>query len=256
MHKTQRLALTTLALAGLLAGCAKEPVPAKAPAPAPAPAAVETPKAHVAPVAKDPTPAPAAKSTATAVEKPVAEKPTEKPTVKPAEIVLGYDVGQKIPAYKSTVQRPDGAAAKSEPFDAHAVTKPTAYIVTSTTCPYCAVYTDRLKDLEKTYMAKGVDIVYVYSVRDQTEADKTAHYKTNGFTGGLIVETDAAFAKNLDVHKTPTVILTDAKGTIVYRGRIDDNAKPEKVTAHELADAIDATLAGKAVAVATTDPFG
>jgi thiol-disulfide isomerase/thioredoxin len=205
-------------------------------------------------VAKTPTqvPAPAAEPPAPAVAKPVAATPVEKP----AEIAVGFEVGQKIPAYKSTVQRPDGAASKSETFDAHAVTKPTAYIVTSTTCPYCAVYTDRLKELERTYIAKGVDIVYVYSVREQTEADKTAHYKSNGFTGGLIVETDAAFAKNLDVTKTPTAILTDAKGTIVYRGRIDDNAKPEKVTAHELADAIDATLAGKPVAVTKTEPFG
>lgn len=257
MHKHPRLLLTTFALAGLLAGCAKEHEAAKAPAPSapPAPAAAEAPAKPATPPA--PAPAPAAPA-APEANAPVAEAPAPAPApaAKPAEIAVGFEVGQRMPAYKNTVKRPDGAASKSEGFDTHAITKPTVYIVNSTTCPYCAVYVDRLKEIEKTYMAKGVDVVHVYPVREQTPEDKAAYHEKSGFQAGIIVDGDAAFAKGLDIKKTPTAILTDASGTILYRGRIDDNAKPEKVTAHELADAIDAALAGKPVAVTKTEPFG
>lgn len=214
------------------------------PAPAAAPAATAS-----APVAQ-PSAAPAAPAA-------VAEKPAAAPTTAPeAAPADGPEVGQRMPAYKNTVHRPGAASSEGQAFDTHATTKPTLYIANSTTCPYCTVYIDRMKALETAYMAKGVDVVHVYPVREQTAEAKAAHHAAKGFQGGMIVDQDAAFAKALEIHKTPTAILTDANGKIVYRGRIDDNAQAAKVHVHELADAIDATLAGKAVQVATTEPFG
>jgi peroxiredoxin len=285
MKHTTRLVLTVSALTGLLTACQAEhqekpahagngsSAAATAPVEAPAPKmASATPAAHEAPVAEAPAPtlpAPAApvacadpakcadmekcaaaESTAPA---PVAEKPVMEPG---AALVEGFAVGQRMPSYKNTVRRPGAGSADGEPFDTHATKKPTLYIANSTTCPYCTVYIDRLKALETAYMAKGVDIVHVYPVREQTAESKIAHHAAKGYQGGLITDQDAAFAKALDIHKTPTAILADASGKIVYRGRIDDNAKAEKVHVHELADAIDATLAGKTVQVATTEPFG
>jgi hypothetical protein len=271
MKHTTRLALTVSALTALLCACGSEqqekgaPVADKASAPAaaseahaapeaPAVAEAPAPKAEapaVAPAALEPAPA-ARTAEGPAVEKPAAETAKE-PEAPPA---VGYEVGKRIPAYKNTVRRPGAASSTGEAFDTHATTKPTLYIANSTTCPYCTAYIDRMKSLEKTYMEKGVDVVHVYPVREQTAESKAAHHAAKGFQGGLIDDKDAAFAKALDIHKTPTAILTDASGKIVYRGRIDDNAKAEKVHVHELADAIDATLAGKTVQVATTEPFG
>ena len=169
---------------------------------------------------------------------------------------LGPDVGDRIPAYRATVSRPGTPAATAASFDTHAATKPTLYIMNSTSCPYCTAYIGRMKDIEKTYMAKGIDVVHVYPVRDQTPADKAAYHAKNGFAGGLLVDADASFAKSLKINKTPTVVLTDAKGTITYRGRIDDNTKAQKVDARELALAIDAVLGGKPASVTKTEPFG
>ena len=154
------------------------------------------------------------------------------------------------------MRRPDAVSAKVEQFDTNAQTKPTLYIMNSTTCPYCTAYIDRMKAIETTYMAKGVDVVHVYPMQAQSAAEKIAHHAKEGFKGGLIDDSASEFAKALDIDKTPTAILTDAKGTIVYRGRIDDNAKADRVKVRELADAIDLTLAGKAVEVSTTEPFG
>ena len=217
MRNTTRLALTTFSLALVLAGCGEE----KRPAPAPA-------------AGGDTAAAPAAA--------PVLEE--------------GPDVGQAIPQYKNNVRRPDAVSAKVEPFDTKAQSKPTLYIMNSTDCPYCTAYIDRMKAIEKTYMAKGVDVVHVYPMQAQSAAQKIEHHTKQGFQGGLIDDTVSEFAKILDVEKTPTAILTDAKGTIVYRGRIDDNAKADRVKVNELADALDLTLAGKPVEVSTTEPFG
>ena len=283
-HPTRAL-FTVSALTALLCACGsehQEKATATAPTEAPAarlsssPSAAETPGADApAPLlpssaapadcadpaaCKDPAACadkaqPAAMEAAAAA--PVAEKPAAETAKAPeAALVEGFAVGQRIPAYKNTVRRPGAGSADGEPFDTHAVKKPTLYIANSTTCPYCAVYIDRLKALETTYMAKGVDVVHVYPVREQTAESKIAHHAAKGYQGGLITDQDATFAKALDIHKTPTAILTDASGKIVYRGRIDDNAKAEKVHVRELADAIDATLAGKTVQVATTEPFG
>jgi peroxiredoxin len=268
MKHPTRLTLTLSALTALLCACQAEQQEKQAPAPAngsssaaaaeaPAPRAEAAPAkspaataAPAAPTAEAPAAAPTA-PTATA-EKPAAEEPAKAPEVAVTE---GFAVGQKMPSYKNTIRRA-ADPAKEEAFDTQAQTKPTVYIANSTTCPYCTVYIDRLKALEARYMAKGVDVVHVYPVPDQTAESKVAHYTAKGYQGGLITDQKAEFAKALDIHKTPTAILTDANGKIVYRGRIDDNAKAEKVHVNELADAIDATLAGKPVQVATTEPFG
>ena len=210
-----------------------------------------------APAATAAAPSVAPATTESAAAAVVVEKPVAEPATQPSPAVTdGYEVGQRIPSYKNTVHRPGAGSAEGQPFDTRATTKPTLYIANSTTCPYTKMYVDRMKALETAYMAKGVDVVHVYPVREQTAEAKAKHHAEQGFQGGIITDQDAAFAKALDIHKTPTVILADASGKIVYRGRIDDNMNAKKVHVNELADAIDATLAGKAVQVATTEPFG
>jgi peroxiredoxin len=55
---------------------------------------------------------------------------------------------------------------------------------------------------------------------------------------------------------TPHCFLFDAKGVLVYRGRIDDSAKEAEVTKRELTDALDALVGGKPIAAAQTTAFG
>jgi peroxiredoxin len=273
MKSTTRVVLTASALAALLCACQSEseknPAPAKA-------ARAEAPSPHAgapaAPAALEAT-APAPRATASAADEPapcvapaamepapaaiVAEKRVAAPDAQSAAALTeGPEVGQRIPSYKNTVHRPGAGSSEGQAFDTHATTKPTLYIANSTTCPYCTVYIDRMKAIETAYIAKGVDVVHVYPVREQTAEAKAEHHAAKGFQGGMIADQDAAFAKALDIHKTPTAILADASGRIVYRGRIDDNANAQKVHVHELADAIDAALAGRPVQVATTEPFG
>lgn len=247
----RHLFLTTVALAAFAAaGCEKKAEEARPASRAPETASVPVapPAKEPAPVAKEPAPvakepAPAAKDPAPAVEK----------KTPPVVAEQGSDVGMRIPAYKNTVKRADGSSAE---LDTHAAGKPRLYIVNSTACSYCTAYVDRMKTIETTYLPKGVDVVHVYPVPEQTAEAKNDYHAKKGFQGGLVVDQDGLFGRELGITKTPTAILTDASGTIVYRGRIDDNAKADKVKSHELANAIDEHLAGAPVTVTTTEPFG
>ena len=55
---------------------------------------------------------------------------------------------------------------------------------------------------------------------------------------------------------TPHCFLFDAKGVLVYRGRIDDSAKEAEVTKRELTDALDSLVGEKPISTAQTTAFG
>jgi thiol-disulfide isomerase/thioredoxin len=168
--------------------------------------------------------------------------------------VTGALPGDLVPSFRATVRRP--GSGREEPLDSHAGGHPTLYIVNSTTCPYCVAYAERMRTLEAAYMPKGVDVVHVYPNRREPTEEKIAWHLKQGFRGGQVIDADASIARGLDVDKTPTVVLVDAKGVIAYRGAIDDAASGGTPTAKYAADALDAVLAGKPVAVESTDPEG
>ena len=60
-----------------------------------------------------------------------------------------------------------------------------------------------------------------------------------------------------DAKRTPEFFLFNADDRLVYQGRMDDSPRnPNDVTTSELADAIEAMLAGKAPTVEYTDSIG
>ena len=55
---------------------------------------------------------------------------------------------------------------------------------------------------------------------------------------------------------TPETYVINTRGVLVYHGRIDNDMETANVKTHELADALDATLAGKPVVKTQTKAFG
>jgi protein-disulfide isomerase len=228
-----------LLLAAVAAGCG-EGKPEPGVAPAASGAAAPVPATSASPATTPPT-APATAPTALA------------PKVAAAEV--GPEVGQRIPAFSATVRRFGADGAKESAYDSHAAKGIVAYVFNSTTCPYCIKYVDRMKALEGAYLGRSVDLVHVYPNRKEPLAEKLAFHATN-FKAAQIVDADASIARVLKIQKTPTVVVTDAAGTIVYRGRVDDAQDAADVKVRHLAETLDLVLAGKPVAVKTTDPFG
>jgi hypothetical protein len=166
----------------------------------------------------------------------------------------GTGIGQHIPAFKA--QLLDAAAGTPRPatdFDSQRQNRITAYVFVGTHCPATQAYAERLAALDRGYAPKKVDFVYIYPNREDTLDAKLEFHQQKHLQGRLIDDRGGAIAKQFGAQRTSEIVLTDAHGTVVYHGAIDDSRDPKAVKEHYLQTALDQTLAGKPVTTATTD---
>ena len=135
----------------------------------------------------------------------------------------------------------------------------TVIAFTDVSCPLTKRYAPTLAALEDNYKSSGVRFVFINpSSADERGAIENC-IKDNGFDGDYIWDKKGTIAATLGAKTTTEVFLLDAKGTLVYRGAVDDqyglgyqNAAPKSTY---LKDAIDSVLGGKRPEVeATTAP--
>ena len=138
-------------------------------------------------------------------------------------------------------------------------------------CPTAQYYEERVKAIVDDYRGKGVALVAISpndpkSIRldelGYTDLSDTfdemkvraAHRKYNFpyLYDGETQKTSRAYGP----VATPHAFVFDADRKLKYAGRIDDSERPQYAKTRELRDAIDAVLAGKEPAVATTKTFG
>ena len=127
-------------------------------------------------------------------------------------------------------------------------------------CPLAATYADRLVELEKKYSPKGVGFVLIDSNQQDSLEDLSHFAKKHEIAVPLLKDVGNAFADKVGAERTPEAFVLDANGAVIYRGRIDDQFgigyhRP-KPSNKPLADALDAAIAGKPIAVAKTDVEG
>ena len=132
----------------------------------------------------------------------------------------------------------------------------TVLIFVATRCPVSNGYNERMSTLAKNYRAKGVNVIGINSNVTEPASEIKAHAAEKGFPFQVLVDKGSAVADKLDAQVTPEAYLIDASGKLVYRGRIDNDRSGERVTDYDLANAIDAILAGKAVAKTEVRAFG
>lgn len=191
-----------------------------------------------------------------------APKPSAEPAkpgeAKPAaEVRSGTAPGDMLPSFSAKVfQVVDGKAVEAD-YD-HAKTKGVrVYVVNSTTCPYSKKYAERMVQIETAYAAKGVTFVYTYPDRGETTEAKQEWHTSKGHKAPWIVDKGGPVTKHMAAGKTPEYVVVNADGVITYRGGIDDSMGAWKdAKAQYLTDALDATLAGKPVAVPETEAAG
>ncbi|HLA71201.1 MAG TPA: redoxin family protein [Steroidobacteraceae bacterium] len=138
-------------------------------------------------------------------------------------------------------------------------------------CPTAQAYQERIKKLVTDYKAKGVTLVAINpNHADAVRLDEMA-YTDLGDTFDDMKERakDQKFnfvwlddgPKQEVSHKygpvaTPHVFIFDKNRKLRFEGRIDDSERESTATKHETRDALEALLAGKQPAVATTKVFG
>lgn len=136
-------------------------------------------------------------------------------------------------------------------------------------CPMSNGYAPEIQQLCAEYAAKGVQCLLVYEDEGLDAAGVRAHLaeyrydRASPSSGAMPAAIDASgtVAAHARATITPQAVLVDRRGSIRYRGRIDNRyasfAKPrQQVTEHDLRDAIEAVLADRPVARADTEAIG
>ncbi len=126
----------------------------------------------------------------------------------------------------------------------------------STQCPVSNAYNGRMEKLFESYGKKGIAFAGINANKEELVADIAAHAKDKGFTFPVLKDEKNVIADAYGAQSTPEVYVVNQKGKLLYHGRIDDSKKEEKVQSSDLANALDALLAGKNVTVAQTKAIG
>lgn len=124
----------------------------------------------------------------------------------------------------------------------------TVFITLDPECPFCQLYTHTFSDIADKYAARGVNVVGMYPGHFMQLEEVLPFSADAGFKFPQVMDDQCMLSIALQARVTPECFLTDAHGTVVYRGAVDDRAvrqgqKKYEAQQHYLADAIDAFLA-------------
>lgn len=128
-------------------------------------------------------------------------------------------------------------------------------------CPTVRAYEDRLKTLQATWRAQGVNVIAInannpYLSPPDTFGETVKRARERQYNFSCLKDEQGEVAKAFGAICTPHVFVLDDEQRIVYRGRIDDSRLGNTITRRDLENAIVDLVAGRPVAVAETDPFG
>jgi peroxiredoxin len=217
------LGAVALAVAGLSARAADQ-----APATAPAPAAAAAPATSGSP----------ASATVATTERP--ELPIGTPT--PPLNLMGAD-------------------GKTHTWEEYKDAKAIIVVFTCLSCPVARGYEERIVALARDYAPKGVKTVAIMSnditIKPDDATDKLkARSEEMKYPFVYLVDSTQEVAKTYGARVTPHLFIFGADRKLAYRGRVDDNPDPAKVTIKDARAALDAILDGKPVETAETRAFG
>lgn len=167
--------------------------------------------------------------------------------------LAGPEIGAAAPEFRVTTL--DGSAVSLA--DAAKNHKAVVVIFIATKCPYSNAYNDRMRDLAASYSKQGVYFLGINSNNTEPEAEVKSHAKDHGLVFPIAKDPGNKIADLYDAKRTPEVFVVTPDGKLRYHGRIDDNSEDAaKVTSPDLKNALDAMLAGRALAKAETKAFG
>lgn len=128
----------------------------------------------------------------------------------------------------------------------------------SAACPWTDKYEARLAEIAQTALSNEVGVVLVASNDPQrSSADTPEALAASGVAVGVPVLLDptAQIADAFGAGQTPEAFFFGSG--LLYSGAIDDSpAEADRVTIPYLAQAIEQSLAGQAIEIGRTTPFG
>lgn len=172
-------------------------------------------------------------------------------TVFAEEIAIGADA----PSF-ALVDTRSNETVTFEPGD-----DPSVVIFTCNTCPYAKAFEARIIELGREYQARGVSFYLLnpnddvkYPAESAVEMKKRADARDYPFP--YLKDGDSSVARKYGATVTPHVFVVDSNGHVVYRGYVDDTAKPAERQDEALERALDSVLQNQPVATDSTKAFG
>jgi peroxiredoxin len=148
------------------------------------------------------------------------------------------------------------AAGKSYGMADISARKATVFFFASTQCPIAAQYARRMEGIAQDYAAKNIGCFIVNANAEDSEAAWKAWTKQYGVTMPAIKDKQARLADALNAMTTPSAIIVDSNGAIVYLGRIDDNTNSQKVFKKDVREALESIITEQSIKTPRTRPFG
>lgn len=138
--------------------------------------------------------------------------------------------------------------------------KATVLLFTRSDCPISNRYAPEVSRLHAEYGPRGVEFFLVYVDPDQSNDAVRTHVRDHGYTCRVLLDRRHELVLRCGATITPEAALYVA-GRRLYRGRIDDrfaalNVMRAQATVRDLANALDAALAGREPPVAETLAIG
>ena len=130
------------------------------------------------------------------------------------------------------------------------------------TCPWVDAWEDRYISVSKLSQKKDVGMIAInpnQGSRNKGDGlgDMQSRAKKAKYNFYYTLDKESKLASAFGATRTPHIYLFNNKGTLVYRGAIDDNARrPKKVENPYLMDAINAMVDGEKITTASTKALG
>lgn len=131
-----------------------------------------------------------------------------------------------------------------------------------TECPVSNFYAPQLEAFAREQAKRSVGVYGVYAEPEVTAEEARRHAEEYKLTIPLWLDREQKLADACGIRLVPEVVVLAPDGKLAYRGRIDDRFAAEKgkrrqePRTRELADAVDAVLAGKLPTVQEAAGYG
>jgi peroxiredoxin len=134
-------------------------------------------------------------------------------------------------------------------------------IFSSNRCPTAKAYGLRMNNLATDYGPKGVQLIAINSndprlYPDESLARMVELADEAGYPFPYLVDEGQKVARAYGAECTFHVFVLDGGRVLRYQGRFDNARLEDRVTRHDLRDALEDVLAGVDVRTPTTRPFG
>ncbi|MCC2547947.1 redoxin domain-containing protein [Hymenobacter sp. BT175] len=137
----------------------------------------------------------------------------------------------------------------------------TVYVFLDPGCPISQNATVALRELYAVYSPQGVAFVGLFPGPEVALTDVAGFGRQYQIPFRLLRDEHQESTRRFQARITPEVVVARPDGTVLYQGRIDNSyarlgVRRTVTTSHELADALAAVVAGRAVTQPRTDAVG